>query len=133
MSRKRKSHSPEEEELPNEFFDLEEPEPWWREEGTINNFPKDYGRKNDFFTIKIRPNERFQKLVGHHMYVDGWVKVEGMEVEGDVDNNESVVADDVERVEVEGVEVEGGVVAQTEDVVAQIEDVERLEVQGPQV
>ncbi|GAA0167162.1 hypothetical protein LIER_22155 [Lithospermum erythrorhizon] len=74
MSRKRKSYSPEKDELPDEFFELEEPEPWWREEGTLYNFPKDYGRKNDLFTLKIRANERFQKFGGHRMYVGGWVK-----------------------------------------------------------
>ncbi|GAA0149648.1 hypothetical protein LIER_08778 [Lithospermum erythrorhizon] len=42
MSRKRKSHSPVEDELPDEFFKLVEPESWWREEGTIYNFSKDY-------------------------------------------------------------------------------------------
>ncbi|GAA0150937.1 hypothetical protein LIER_37205 [Lithospermum erythrorhizon] len=53
-------------------------------------------------------------------------RVEGMEVEGDVVTDVSVVAqiDDVERVEVPGVEVEGGVVD---------DDVERVEVPGVEV
>ncbi|GAA0139478.1 hypothetical protein LIER_01013 [Lithospermum erythrorhizon] len=66
MGRKRRSHSPEEEELPDEFFEIEEPDQFWREEGTLFQFPSDYGRKNDFFTLKIRANGRFQKLGNHH-------------------------------------------------------------------
>ncbi|GAA0152625.1 hypothetical protein LIER_11057 [Lithospermum erythrorhizon] len=55
MSRKRKSHSPLEDELPDEFFELEELEPWWREEGTIYNFPKDYGLTGICFLFYKKP------------------------------------------------------------------------------
>ncbi|GAA0175827.1 hypothetical protein LIER_28926 [Lithospermum erythrorhizon] len=66
MSRKSKSKS--------HTYEEEYTDRLWREEGEPFYFPKDYGKSNDFFTIKLRANGRFKKYSGLRVYVEGWVR-----------------------------------------------------------